>query len=117
VPKTAYRVDLTDRAARDLRHFYRAIDAENSAQACAWFNGLERVILSLDQNPARGTAVGENANLRQLLFGRRRYIYRIIYAIDEPGSVVTVLHIRHGARDVFVPSDVGWADGGSGGNR
>jgi plasmid stabilization system protein ParE len=106
VPKTAYRVDLTDRAARDLRHLYRTINAENSAQARAWFNGLERIILSLDQNPARGVVIREDANLRQLLYGRRRYVYRIIYAIDEPGSVVTVLHIRRGARDALTPGEV-----------
>jgi plasmid stabilization system protein ParE len=106
VPKTAYRVDLTDRAARDLQHLYRTIDAENSAQARAWFNGLERVILSLEQNPARGAVIREDANLRQLLYGRRRYIYRIVYAIDEPGSVVSVLHIRRGARDALTPGEV-----------
>ena len=42
----AYRVDLTERAARDITRIYRTINAENSVQARAWFNGLERVILS-----------------------------------------------------------------------
>lgn len=43
-----YRVELTDRAARDVRHLYETINAENSIQARVWFNGLARVILSLD---------------------------------------------------------------------
>ena len=107
MPKTAYRVDLTDRAARDLRQLYQSIDADSSGQARAWFNGLERMILSLDQNPARGAVIREDANLRQLLYGRRRYVYRIIYAIDESGSVVTVLHIRRGAREAFRPGEEG----------
>lgn len=97
----AYRVDLTERAARDLNHLYRIINAANSAPARAWFNGLERVILSLDQNPARGSFIPEDPDLRHLLYGRRRIIYRIIYAIDEGSRVVTVLHIRHGARGAF----------------
>ncbi len=101
----AYRVDLTERAARDLSHLYRTINAESSAQAHAWFNRLERVILSLDENPARGSIIPEDANLRHLLYGRRRNVYRIIYAIDEHSRVVTVLHIRHGARDGFTPRD------------
>jgi mRNA-degrading endonuclease RelE of RelBE toxin-antitoxin system len=36
-----------------------------------------------------------------LLYGRRRRRYRIIYAIDESNRTVTVLHIRHGARDLI----------------
>jgi len=101
----AFRVDLTERAARDLRHLYRIINAEHSAQARAWFNGLERVILSLDENPARGSVAPEDANLRHLFYGRRRNVYRIIYAINERSRVATVLHIRHGARDAFTPGD------------
>jgi toxin ParE1/3/4 len=98
-----YRVDLTERAARDLRRLYQTIDAENSSQARAWFNRLEHVILSLDENPARGSIIPEDASLRHLLFGHRRNVYRIIYRIDERNEIVTVLHIRHGARDVFRP--------------
>ncbi len=101
----AYRVELTERVARDLTHLYQTINAENPTQAYAWFNGLERVILSLDENPARGPVTFEDASLRHLLYGRGRNIYRVIYAIDPGRHVVTVLHIRHGARDAFTSSD------------
>ncbi len=100
----AYRVDLTERAARNLRRIYLTIDAENVTQAQAWFNGFEQAVLSLDEHPARGAPIPEDKNLRHLLYGRRRYRYRIIYTIDEENQVVTVLHIRHGARDAFVPN-------------
>jgi toxin ParE1/3/4 len=101
----AYRVDLTERAARNLRRIYLTINAEDAAQAHAWFNGLEQAVLSLDDHPARGAPIPEDNNLRHLLYGRRRYRYRIIYAVDEGNQVVTVLHIRHGARDAFVPGE------------
>jgi toxin ParE1/3/4 len=103
----AYRVDLTERAAQDLRRIYLTIDAENGTQARAWFNGLETAVLSLGEHPARCPRIPEDANLRHLLYGRRRHRYRIIYAIDEADQVVTVLHIRHGARDAFRPDDPG----------
>jgi toxin ParE1/3/4 len=99
----AYRVDLTERAARDLRRIYQTINAEDSAEARTWFNGLETAILSLGQDPARGARTPEQRSLHHLLYGRRRHRYRIIYAIDESNSIVTVLHIRHGARDAFAP--------------
>jgi hypothetical protein len=44
-------------------------------------------------------------SVRHLLYGRSRNVYRIIYAIDERGLAVTVLHIRHGARDAYAPGD------------
>jgi toxin ParE1/3/4 len=97
----ACRVELTERAARELTHLYRTINAENATHAHARFNGLERVILSLDENPARGLAIPENDDFRHLLYGRGRNAYRITYAIDEHSQVVTVLHIRHGAREAF----------------
>lgn len=96
-----YRVELTDRAARDLRHLYQIINAEFSIQAHAWFNRLEQAILSLNENPARCPVISENATLRHLLFGRRRNVYRVIFSIDEGAYVVTVLHIRHSARRAF----------------
>jgi toxin ParE1/3/4 len=49
----AYRVDLTERAARNLRRIYRTINAEDSAQARDWFNELEKAIFGLDEHPAR----------------------------------------------------------------
>jgi toxin ParE1/3/4 len=98
----AYRVELTERAVRDLERIYRTIEAEDAAQAAAWFNGLEKAILSLDEHPARGAVISEDARLRHLLSGRRRHLYRIIYALDERNRIVTVLHIRHGARDAFM---------------
>ena len=98
-----YRVEVTDRAARDLKHIYDIINAADVKQATTWFNGLEKLVLSLDQNPGRGPTIRETNGLRHLLYGRRRNVYRIIYAVDENNRVVTVIHIRHGARDAFVP--------------
>ena len=93
-----YRVKLTARAGRNLRRIYRDINAEDSGQAHAWFNGLEAAILSLDEYPNRCAVTPEDSSLRHLLYGNPPHIYRVVYAIDEHSRVVTVLHIRHGAR-------------------
>jgi toxin ParE1/3/4 len=61
------------------------------------------MIASLDQYPARGATIPEGRHLWQLLYGGRPHVYRIIYAIDERRRVVSVVHIRHGARDRFEP--------------
>jgi plasmid stabilization system protein ParE len=102
----AYCVELTARASRNLRQIYRDINAAGSEPARAWFNGLEAAVLSLDEHPARSPMTPEDSNLRHLLYGSRRHVYRIIYAIDERGGVVTVLHIRHGSRQPLSPQGV-----------
>jgi hypothetical protein len=35
----AYRVDITERAERDLERIYLTIEADSSEQARVWFNG------------------------------------------------------------------------------
>jgi toxin ParE1/3/4 len=97
----SYPVRLTDRAVRDLATIYEFIDAEASERAFAWFNDLAEAIYSLERFPERGTITSENKKTRQLLFGKKPGIYRIIYAMDRRNHVVSILHIRHGARDVF----------------
>jgi plasmid stabilization system protein ParE len=94
----AYSVELTHRAKRDLRHLYRRIDAAGSPSASVWFNGLESAVSSLNEYPARCPVTPEREDLRHRLYGAGRYVYRIIFSINEDGRRVTVLHIRHGSR-------------------
>lgn len=102
-----YRVELAERAARDLRRLYVTVNAEASAPARVWFNGLENIVLSLEQHTARGAFVPEDTKLRHLLYGRAGYRYRIIYTIYDQKCVVTVLHIRHGSHGGFVATSYG----------
>ena len=95
----AYRVDLTERAARNLRRICLTINAEDGAQASAWFNGRQ----CQASTNARPEA---HPFLKAATFatcGRKGHRHRIIYAIVESNRVVTVLHIRRGARDAFTP--------------
>ncbi len=95
---TAYRVEVTARAVRDLRRIFGAINATYSKGAADWFNGLEALVLSLETHPGRGAVVRGERNLRQVFYGKTPYAYRIIHSIDEPAWLVRVVHIRHGAR-------------------
>jgi plasmid stabilization system protein ParE len=97
----AYRVELTTRADRDLRRIYRHVHADDAESAFAWFNGLEALVYSLDKLPNRGAITPESKELRHLLYGNRLHVYRIIYRVHEGAKKVRVLHVRHGAREVF----------------
>jgi len=96
-----YRVELTRRAERDLRRLHHDINAKHSGDARDWFNGLERLIATLDRFPERGGVTPEDPRLKQLLYGHRPRAYRVIYAINNAQRVVRVVHIRHGARDIM----------------
>ncbi|HWU50829.1 MAG TPA: type II toxin-antitoxin system RelE/ParE family toxin [Asticcacaulis sp.] len=96
-----YRVDLTARAVRDLRHIFEAINAENSMKAAEWFSGLEAAILALENQPHRHPAAPEKDGLRHILHSSRSYVYRVIFKVDDVKQVVSVLHIRHGSRQAF----------------
>jgi len=106
----AYRVELTDRAKRDLSDLYRQIDAAESSAAARWFNGLEEAIYSLESFPRRCPVAPEGRkarrSLRHLLYGNKPHIYRAIYEIDEPNKVVYVLTIRHGAMEEARPQEL-----------
>ena len=97
-----YRVELTDRAVRDLEILYLEKNAQGSQAAARWFNRLEKAVCGLEQRPHRCPAAPESRTmkreLRHLLYGNKPHVYRVIYEIDERQSTVWVLTIRHGAR-------------------
>jgi plasmid stabilization system protein ParE len=97
-----YRVDISRRAKRDLIEIYEFINAETSTQARDWFNRLEAVIATLKSNPSRSATTREDRTARQILYGSKPHSYRIIYDVNAKDNVVTVVHIRHGARGDFV---------------
>lgn len=66
------------------------------AQAQVWFEGLLLEIEALSEMPGRGLPLANGR--RQVLFGNKPHMYRIIYRIDERLETVFLLDIRHGAR-------------------
>lgn len=102
----AYRVSIAARAARDLISLYDRINAEESAAALRWYQGLKRAILSLEEHPSRGSTTPERKQLRHLLYGRKPHVDRAIYKILETKKQVEVLHVRYGPRRRFRIDDL-----------
>ena len=93
-----YRVNFTARAVQDLDNIYLYIQAEQSATAAIWFNGLHESLASLNSLPHRGPLIRESSAHRRLLYGSKPNVYRAIYSIDDTKKTVTILTIRHGTR-------------------
>ena len=102
----AYLVSITSRAERDLASLYESIHAADSERARQWYFGLKEAILGLREMPNRNPVTRENKRLRQLLYGRKPNVYRVIFRVKSKGRQVEIIHIRHGARQRFRASDL-----------
>lgn len=96
-----FRVELSDQAKGDIAAIYEWLRSQQAGDAGErWFVDLEKAIRSLSQLPSRCQLAAENPDapveLRQLLYGRKPHVYRILFAIED--DTVQVLHIRHGRR-------------------
>ncbi len=105
-----YRVEFSDRALRDLEILYVEKRASESTTAVRWFGLLEQAAYSLESHPNRCPVAPESRKwkrkLRNLLYGGKPNVYRVIYEVDEARLTVWVLTIRHGARQKFKAADL-----------
>jgi plasmid stabilization system protein ParE len=104
----SFTVRLTRRALADIDAgvAYRA--QRSAAAAARWRAGLLARVADLEQSPDRCPLADEaedlGLELRELLYGRRRNVYRILFTID--GQTVNILRVRHAAQDRLTPEDV-----------
>ncbi|MGO8673957.1 MAG: type II toxin-antitoxin system RelE/ParE family toxin [Capsulimonadaceae bacterium] len=102
-----YRIILQPEAYDGMESAYAYIERESPASAHKWAVGLMDAINSLDMFPARCPLAPESElfrhEIRQLLYGKGRNAYRILFTIQ--GDAVSILHIRHGAQDVLRSDD------------
>ena len=95
--------------------FVREIDAavewlseQSRAAAVRWHEQLLEAVRSLENTPQRCGLAPESegypGEIRQLLHGKRRGIYRILFEVR--GDVVHVLRVRHSAQALLEPDDL-----------
>ncbi len=99
-----YHVDVTQPALEDLRTIYEFVHADETQNAEDWFIGLREAIFSLERLPSRGHLLEDGSRLRKILYGNKPHVYQIIYRINVRAKSVSVIHIRHGARNVMLPA-------------
>ncbi|WP_435017740.1 type II toxin-antitoxin system RelE/ParE family toxin [Tundrisphaera sp. TA3] len=96
-----YRVVVTARARVDAVRAFRW-KAEDSPRAAArWYDGLEKAIADLRRNPDRHPRAEEESertgiDLRELLYGRHKNVYRLLFSIE--GETVVLHEVRHSSR-------------------
>ncbi len=103
-----YQVHITPMALAEVAEAFAWRSQYSAAAAERWRRALLEAADSLAENP-EGCALAAEADwypgeLRQLLHGKKRSMYRILFEIR--GDVVYVLRVRHSAQDLLKPGDV-----------
>lgn len=107
-----FRVELAPRAYSDLDSIAEYIVRRGSYESArTWFNGIMEAIASLREMPYRCPVVEESRALdrevRMLLHGRRNRAYNAYYLVNEIKGVVSVVHVRHWARQDLALAELG----------
>jgi plasmid stabilization system protein ParE len=79
-----------------MDRLFATIKAEESIAARRWFARLQENIRLLRSAPHMGTISHDDPARRQIIYGNKPHFYRIIYKVDDPQHLVTVIQIRHG---------------------
>lgn len=103
-----YRIEISSTAEAEAdKAFLQLSQITSPEKASQWYAGLLRLIQSLSQMPKRCSLARENdyfsQEMRQIIYGKGRNAYRIIFTIIEEKEVSTVriLHIRHAAQQTI----------------
>ncbi|MGB3656282.1 MAG: type II toxin-antitoxin system RelE/ParE family toxin [Rivularia sp. (in: cyanobacteria)] len=103
-----YRIEISSVAEGEADSaFLRLSQVISTTRASEWYSGLLQAIESLSQMPKRCPIARENnyfsQEIRQLLYGKGRNSYRIIFVILEVQDILTVriLHIRHASQQTI----------------
>lgn len=105
----AFQVLFLRRAQRDIEEGVAFRASHSAARATQWRNALvTNATGALEDDPHRYPAADEAADLeldlRELLFGRGRNVYRVLFTID--GESVYVHRVRHAAQDRLDADDI-----------
>src|SRR5947207_2440152 len=96
----AFHVEYTAKALADIEETHLSLTEKVPEYAVEWFNGLFETIDTLEMHPNRCALAPEGKRfhtvVRQLLYGKARNQYRILFEVVE--ERVIVLRVRHSAR-------------------
>ncbi|MGP1382193.1 MAG: type II toxin-antitoxin system RelE/ParE family toxin [Thainema sp.] len=103
-----YRIEISSVAEAEAdRAFLRLSQIASPATAKHWYAGLIQAIESLSQMPKRCPLARENSyfsqEIRQLVYGKGRSSYRVLFTIleEQERATVRILHIRHGSQQAL----------------
>ncbi len=100
-----YQVELSDEADAELDAAFLFLLQRAPKAAMRWYLGAQAAIDSLSAFPRRCPLAPEDASypdneVRQLLYGKGRNTYRILFTIFEEDREIRIMQFRHGSRQI-----------------
>jgi plasmid stabilization system protein ParE len=96
-----YRVIIQPEAQQAIERAYLWLANYSPRKGRTWLEGLYKAIMSLEQMPSRCPLAFENnffeEEIRQIMYGKGRSAYRILFAIADDN--VQVIFVRHVAQN------------------
>jgi plasmid stabilization system protein ParE len=103
-----FQVEITPIAESQIEKAYQWYRERNPEFADCWFRELMNAIATLQEKPRRFPLAVEhqifNEEVRQLLHGKSKNIYRVLFTIQ--GNIVYVLYVRHGSQAPITAEDL-----------
>ena len=104
----AFQVEITPIAEAQIDLAYQWYRERNPEFADRWFRGLMNAIATLQDKPRRCSLAIEHEifseEVRQLLYGKSKNIYRVLFTIRD--QRVFVLYLRHIAQAPLTVEDL-----------
>jgi plasmid stabilization system protein ParE len=103
-----YAVEITASALAEIEGTFAFLAKHSHPAAVRWYERLRNAFESLQHQPGRCPLAPENdwyeGVLRQLLHGKRRNVYRILFEVR--GKTVCIIRVRHGRQDLLGPDEL-----------
>jgi plasmid stabilization system protein ParE len=103
-----FRVVLQRLASADVAEAYEWAASRAPDEASKWVSRLEKTLGTLAEHPDQCPLARESSKVaievRELLFGRRPYVFRVLYVID--GDVVRILRILRAQQRFLTKSQI-----------
>ena len=105
-----FQVRISRKAEIEIEAAYEWLKQSNASYADRWFQGLMNRLATLQEKPKRCSLATENnvfpEEVRQLLYGKRKNVYRILFVIRE--STVFIVYVRHSKQALLTAED--WSE-------
>ena len=102
-----FSVHITDKALAEIDEALGWYAERSMNSAVRWHVNLKEAIRSLEENPDRCPLAPEaewcGGEIRQMLYGKKRGMYRVLFEIH--GDHVFILRVRHSARKLLDADD------------
>ena len=95
-----YRIEISSAAEAEADSaFLRLSQVTSPVKASQWYSGLLQAVESLSQMPKRCPLARENEyfsqEIRQLIYGRGRNSYRVLFTVLEGQNIINGSHSPH----------------------